>query len=453
MHNEERLGTQKLPSLLCSLAIPSIIAQLVNLLYNIVDRMYIGHMAGSGGLALTGLGLCSPIILVISAFAAFAGQGGAPLAAIEMGRGNKKAAEKILGNAIVMILFCSVALTVLFMIFKTPLLYLFGASSDTIEYANSYITIYLFGTVFVQIALGLNPYISCQGQAKTAMLSTLIGAVANTILDPIFIFVFDMGVKGAALATVISQFFSAVWVASFLLSKRSTFALSAEILRPRLPVIGKIAALGVSPFIMQSTESIIQVVFLSGLQNYGSDLYVGSMTILQSIMQLATTPVMGFNQGVQPVISYNYGAGNYGRVRTCFRASLVISMGYTSLFCLSAVLFPGIFAGLFTDSADLVGIVKSVLPVYIGGVWMFGLQMAVQNTIVGLGQAKTSVFLACLRKIILLTPLALILPRFFGVMGIYWAEPVSDITSASIAGILYIILSRRLLTKDQASSV
>lgn len=451
MHSEERLGTQKLPSLLCSLAIPSIIAQLVNLLYNIVDRMYIGHIPGSGGLALTGLGLCSPIILVISAFAAFAGQGGAPLAAIEMGRGDKKAAEKILGNAIVMILFCSVILTALFMVFKTPLLYLFGASSNTIGYADSYITIYLCGTLFVQVALGLNPFITCQGQSKTAMLSVLIGAVANTILDPVFIFAFGMGVRGAALATVISQFFSAVWVMAFLLSKRSTFTVSAEILRPRFSVIGKVAALGISPFIMQSTESLVQIVFLSGLQTYGNDLYVGSMTILQSVMQLAIIPVQGFNQGVQPVISYNYGAGNYDRVRKCFHAMLVISLSYTCLFFAAAALFPGVFAGIFTDSAELVGIVKSVLPIYLGGVWLFGLQMAVQCTIIGLGQAKTSVFIACLRKIILLTPLALILPRFFGVMGIYWAEPVSDIISASTSGVLYIVLSRRLLRKEQAS--
>lgn len=445
MHSEERLGTQKLSSLLCSLAIPSIIAQLVNLLYNIVDRMYIGHIPGSGGLALTGLGLCSPIILIISAFAAFAGQGGAPLAAIEMGRGNKKAAERILGSAIVMLIVCSVVLTAVFMVFKRPLLYLFGASADTIGYAEDYLTIYLLGTIFVQISLGLNTYITCQGQSKTAMLSVLIGAVANTILDPIFIFVFDMGVQGAALATVISQLMSAVWVMAFLCSGRSSLRISREMLRPSLPIIGKIAALGVSPFIMQSTESLIQIVFLSGLQKYGNDLYVGSMTILQSIMQLAVTPVQGFDQGVQPVISYNYGAGNYERVRKCFRAMAAVSLGYTCLFCASTVLFPGAFAAIFTDSTELIELVKQVLPVYIGGVWLFGLQMAVQCTIVGLGQAKTSVFIACLRKIILLTPLALILPRFFGVMGIYWAEPISDIISATTSGVLYLFLSRRLL--------
>ncbi len=449
MHSEERLGTQKLPSLLFSLAVPSIIAQLVNLLYNIVDRMYIGHIAGSGGLALTGLGLCSPIILVISAFAAFAGQGGAPLATIEMGKGDKKAAERILGNAIVMLLFCSVVLTVLFLIFKTPLLYLFGASEDTIGYANSYITIYLCGTLFVQVTLGMNPFITCQGQSKIAMLSVLIGAIANTILDPIFIFAFGMGVRGAALATVISQFFSAVWVTSFLLSKKSSLKISTEILRPRLSVIGKIAALGISPFIMQSTESLVQIVFLSGLKTYGNDLYVGSMTILQSVMQLSVVPVQGFNQGVQPVISYNYGARNYDRVRKCFRAMLAISLGYTCLFFASTAIFPRAFASIFTDSTELITIVKSVLPIYLGGVWLFGLQMAVQCTFVGLGQAKTSVFIACLRKIILLTPLALILPRFFGVMGIYWAEPISDIISATTSGILYLILSRKLLNKTE----
>lgn len=453
MQSEERLGTQKLSSLLCSLAIPSIIAQLVNLLYNIVDRMYIGHIAGIGGVALTGLGLCSPIILIISAFAAFAGQGGAPLAAIEMGRGNKKAAERILGNAIVMLVFCSVVLTVVFLIFKTPLLYLFGASEDTIGYADDYLTIYLYGTLFVQLALGLNPYITSQGQAKTAMLSVLIGAVANTILDPIFIFGFGMGVKGAAIATVISQFFSAVWVVWFLASKKSSLRISVAMMKPKLSVIGRVSALGVSPFIMQSTESLVQIVFLSGLKAYGNDLYVGSMTILQSIMQLAVVPVQGFNQGVQPVISYNYGAGNFERVRKCFRSMLVISLSYTCLFCIAGMTMPGVFGSIFTESEELVSLVERVLPTYLGGVWLFGLQMAVQCTFVGLGQAKTSVFIACLRKIILLTPLALILPRFFGVMGIYWAEPISDIVSAATSGILYLVLNRKLLGDKQGQKI
>jgi putative MATE family efflux protein len=445
---EQRLGTQSLPGLLCSLAIPSIIAQLVNLLYNIVDRMYIGHISGVGSLALTGVGLCSPIILIISAFSSFAGQGGAPLAAIEMGKGDKKAAERILGNAIVMLVTCSVVLTVLFAVFKTPLLYLFGASEDTIGYATDYMTIYLCGTLFVQLSLGLNQYITCQGQSRVAMLSVLIGAVANTILDPIFIFVFGLGVRGAALATVISQFFSAVWVVSFLLSKKSALAVTRETLVPRLSVIGRIAALGVSPFIMQSTESLIQIVFLSGLQRYGNDLYVGSMTILQSIMQLAVVPVQGFNQGVQPVVSYNYGAGNHARVKKCFRAMLVVSLSYTCLFFIAAACFPRAFGYIFTSNAELIDLIGEVLPIYLGGVWIFGVQMAVQCTIVGLGQAKVSAFIACLRKIILLTPLAIILPRFFGVMGIYWAEPISDIISATTSGVLFFILSRRLLKSE-----
>lgn len=449
MQNEQRLGTEKLPKLLCSLAIPSIIAQLVNLLYNIVDRMYIGHIPGTGSLALTGLGLCSPIILVVSAFASFAGQGGAPLAAIELGRGDRKAAERILGNAVTMLLSCTVILTILFFIFKIPLLYLFGASEDTIGFADSYISIYLCGTIFVLFALGLNTYITCQGQSRVAMLSVLIGAVANTILDPIFIYALGMGVQGAALATVISQFLSAVWVTSFLLSKKSSIRIRPENLRPSPKVIGHIAALGVSPFIMQSTESLIQIVFLSGLHRYGNDLYVGSMTILQSIMQLSFVPVQGFNQGVQPVISYNYGAKNIARVRKCFKYMLIISLGYTCLFCAATEIFPSAFGRIFTNNEELIGIINSVLPVYMGGVWIFGLQMAVQVTFVGLGQAKVSAFIACLRKILLMTPLAIILPRFFGVMGIYWAEPLSDILSATTAGTLFFFLSRKLLRLDE----
>lgn len=452
MRSEERLGTEKLPKLMVSLAAPAIVAQLVNLLYNMVDRMYIGRMAGVGDLALTGLGLCNPIILIISAFAAFAGNGGAPLAAIELGRGDRDEAEKILGSAVTMLLCFSAVLTAVFLVFKVPLLYLFGASDNTVSYANGYLTIYLIGTVFVQLALGLNTFISSQGQARTAMLSVLIGAVTNIVLDPILIFALGMGVQGAALATIISQALSAAWIVYFLCSSRSSIRIRAKYMLPSARIIGKIASLGVSPFIMQSTESLISIVFNSGLQKYGGDLYVGSMTILNSVMQLKTVPLMGFSNGVQPIISYNYGAGNYDRVKRTFRLMLIISLGFCTAFCLAVFIVPTAFARIFTDKPELIELVGKVLPIYMGAMWIFAVQTSVQVTFLGLGQAKVSLFIACLRKIILLTPLALILPTHFGVMGIYWAEPISDLISATTSGILFIIISKRLLKKKDMLS-
>ncbi|MEG1166331.1 MAG: MATE family efflux transporter, partial [Oscillospiraceae bacterium] len=312
---DERLGTAPIGKLVLSLAVPSIIAQVVNVLYNIVDRMYIGHIPEVGATALTGLGVCFPILMLISAFSALIGMGGAPLAAIQLGRKNKEGAEKILGNSLTALLILSVLLTVGFQIFKEPILYAFGASTDTIVYAMEYLEIYLWGTIFVLLALGLNMFISSQGQAKTAMLSTLIGAVANIILDPIFIFVFDMGVAGAALATIISQALSAAWVLFFLLSKKTAIKIRLKHIKLRLHTILMIMALGVSPFIMQATESLVSITFNTGLQRYGGDLYVGAMTILQSVMQLLIVPLTGLTQGAQPIISYNYGANKPERVK------------------------------------------------------------------------------------------------------------------------------------------
>lgn len=443
--SEERLGNEPLLKLIFSLAIPSVLAQLVNLLYSIVDRVYIGHIPEVGAMALTGMGLCTPIILIVSAFAAFAGSGGAPLAAMELGRGDRDKAGRILSNALVMLLSFSVVLTVLLLALRRPLLLFFGASEATIGYADDYIKIYLCGTVFVQLSLGLNSFISCQGQARTAMFSVLIGAVANIILDPVFIFALDMGVQGAALATVISQAFSAVWVLSFLLGKRNVIRIKRKYLRPNAATVGKIASLGVSPFIMQSTESLIAIVFTSGLQNYGGDLYVGTYTILMSVMQLMTMPAQGFAFGTQPIISYNYGAGKLERVKKNFWIISAIGFAYTAGFYLLVLIAPEVLAGMFTTDEELLSLTASKLPVFLAGMSIFAFQMSAQTTLLGIGQAKISLFIACLRKIILLTPLALVLPLAFGVDGIYWAEPLSDSISAVTSLCLFIYVSRRHL--------
>ena len=447
MRSEERLGTEPLAKLIFSLAIPAVLAQIVNLLYSIVDRIYIGHIPGVGAMALTGMGLCTPILLIVSAFAAFAGSGGAPLAAMELGRGDRKKAGEILTNAVIILLFFSLVLTALLLCFKRPLLYFFGASEDTIGYADGYLSIYLCGTVFVQLYLGLNSFISCQGQARVAMLSVLIGAVCNLILDPVFIFVLNMGVSGAAIATVISQAISALWVLRFLLSGKSVIPIDWTCLRPSLPIIGKIASLGISPFIMQSTESLIAMVFTGGLQRYGGDLYVGSYTILASVMQLMVFPANGFAYGTQPIISYNFGAGTYDRVKKNFWIVSFICLGYTMIFYVAALFAPDFLAGLFTSDAPLAALAASKMPVFLGGMVIFAFQLSVQTSLLGTGQAKMSLFLACLRKIILLTPLALILPRFMGVDGIYWAEPLSDTVSALTSLALFVYVSRRVLKK------
>lgn len=446
-NNENKLGTEKIGKLVFSLALPSVIAQMVNVLYNIVDRMYIGHIPEIGSTALTGLGVCFPILMLISAFSAFVGSGGAPLAAIQLGKGDKKEAEKILGNGVTMLLAFSIILTFGFMLFKEPLLYAFGASENTYTYANQYLSIYLLGTVFVQAAIGLNTFITCQGKAKIAMLSVLIGAIINIVLDPILIFTFDLGVKGAALATIISQGCSALWVVGFLLSKRSSLRIKLSYLKPNWKIIGRISALGVSPFIMQATESLINIVFNSGLQRYGGDIYVGSMTILQSVMQLFVLPTQGITMGTQPIISYNYGAKNHQRVKDTFKYTLIVTVTITTIATIAVVLFPQIFASMFTSDQELKALVIKVLPIFMAGIWIFGVQLACQSAFMGMGQAKISLFLALLRKVILLIPLALILPRFAGVMGIYYAEPIADILAAITTGILFALNFKKILAK------
>lgn len=450
MRNDEKLGTAPLGRLMLSLALPTVLAQLINVLYNIVDRIYIGHMQGDGNLALTGVGVTLPIITLIAAFSAFAGAGGAPLAAIELGKKDERKASLIMGNSAWLLVFFSIVLTIGFLIFKIPILHAFGASSKTITYANDYITIYLLGTIFVQLALGLNAFISGQGAAKAAMLSVLIGAVINIVLDPIFIFALHFGVRGAALATVISQFVSAVWVVSFLKSKRSVLYL--KLVRPDKSLILKIAALGIAPFVMQSTESLVTITFNTGLQRYGGDLYVGSMSILMSIMQLIVIPVNGITQGVQPIVSYNYGAGNRLRVKeTVIRLVSVCLLG-TLILAGVAIFCPGIYASMFTNDAELVALTCRIMPIFFLGIAIFGIQAACQSTFLALGQAKVSLFIATLRKIILLIPLALILPKFLGVKGIYIAEPVSDVISVIVTSVLCVITLKRIFSEMEDKS-
>ena len=450
MRNDEKLGTAPLGRLMLSLALPTVLAQLINVLYNVVDRIYIGHMQGDGNLALTGVGVTLPIITLIAAFSAFAGAGGAPLAAIELGKKDERKASLIMGNSAWLLVFFSIVLTIGFLIFKIPILYAFGASSKTIAYANDYITIYLLGTIFVQLALGLNAFISGQGAAKAAMLSVLIGAVINIVLDPIFIFALHLGVRGAALATVISQFVSAVWVVSFLKSKRSVLYL--KLVRPDKSLILKIAALGIAPFVMQSTESLVTITFNTGLQRYGGDLYVGSMSILMSIMQLIVIPVNGITQGVQPIVSYNYGAGNRLRVKeTVIRLVSVCLLG-TLILAGVAIFCPSIYASMFTNDAELVALTCRIMPIFFLGIAIFGIQAACQSTFLALGQAKVSLFIATLRKIILLIPLALILPKFLGVKGIYIAEPVSDVISVIVTSVLCVITLKRIFSEMEDKS-
>ncbi len=448
--SEEALASAPIGILMLKLAVPAVAAQVINMLYNIVDRIYIGHIPEVGRTALTGLGITFPIIMLVSAFAAFAGQGGAPLASIRLGAGDRNGAEKILGNSTTMLLCTSVVLTVVFSIIKEPVLMAFGASADTIGYAVDYISIYLLGTIFVQYALGLNTFISAQGKAMVAMCSVLIGAVLNIILDPVFIFVFNIGVQGAAIATVISQGVSACWVVGFLCSGRSGIRIRKVNLKPNWSVMGKITALGIAPFIMQSTESLVTVVLNSGLQRYGGDLYVGTLTIMQSVMQMVVMPTQGITQGVQPIMSYNYGAQNYQRVRKTFKLLLKVTLTVTVCAFLIVSLIPEQLALIFNDDPELVELTGKMMPIFFGGIWAFGAQMACQSAFMAMGQARTSLFLALLRKVILLIPLALLLPWAMGnVLGIYIAEPVADILASSTTLTLFLLRRKKLLPLEE----
>ena len=447
--NDERLGNAPLGRLMVSMALPAVAAQVINVLYNIVDRIYIGHIPGYGELALTGVGVTAPILMVISAFSAFAGMGGAPQASIQLGKKNYEGAEKILGTSVAMLLLFSVVLTAVFQAFKTPILYAFGASDNTIVHAREYITIYLAGTVFVQFALGLNTYISGQGNAKIAMLSVLLGAVTNIILDPVLIFGFHMGVRGAALATVISQALSAAWVLRFLTGSNSVIRIRRKQIRLDKKTVLGIGALGISPFIMQSTESLVMITLNTGLQKYGGDMYVGTMSIMASVMQLITIPVQGVAQGVQPIMSYNYGAGNLKRVKGTFLRMVLVCLAGTMVFAGIAVLRPEFYARLFSSNEELTMLTCRYMPVYFLGITIFGIQMGCQTTFLALGQAKVSLVIALLRKIVLLVPLAVLLPRFMGVDGVYRAEPVADFTSVAVTMLLFFFTARKILSGEQ----
>ena len=450
---EKKMATEAIGKLMISMAVPSIIAQIINILYSIVDRIYIGHIKGVGMEALTGVGVTFPIITLISAFSAFVGAGGAPLAAIWLGKGDRKRAEKILGNGVTLLVFFTVILMAFFYAFQKPLLYLFGASNATIGYAVSYISIYLAGTIFVELALGLNAFIISQGQSRTAMMAVLLGAASNIILDPIFIFALGMGVKGAAYATVISQALSALWTVGFLISRKSSLTIKWQAMKPDFPVIGNVMALGISPFIMRATESLISIVLNNGLQKYGGDIYVGSLTIMQSVMQMYSAPLGGFTQGIQPIISYNFGAGNFDRVKKLYRSMITVCFLFAAMATVLVMIFPGFFAGMFTNDVQLIALVEQMMPIFMCGMLIFGLQQGIQPTFLALGQAKLSLFIAIFRKVILLVPLALVLPLKFGVMGIYYAEPVSDVLSAVTATVLFLLNIKKIVSKETLQKI
>lgn len=448
--NEEKDFLEKEPvgKLLLKLALPTVAAQVINMLYNIVDRIYIGHIPEVGALALTGVGVCMPLIMIVTAFAAFTGYGGGPRASIFMGQGDHVSAEKTLGNCFTTQIGISVILTAVLLIWNQDFLMAFGASQNTIEYGVDYMNIYAIGTIFVQITLGMNAFITAQGFAKTGMLSVLIGAVANIILDPVFIFAFGMGVQGAALATILSQAMSCVWVLSFLFGKKTHLRLRFKYMKLEKNILFPSLALGLSSFIMQASESIISICFNSSLLRYGQDLAVGAMTILTSVMQFAMLPLQGLGQGAQPIISYNYGAHNPERVKAAFKLLLKASLVYSTLLWLLVMMFPQAFAAMFTADAELLEFTKTALRVYMACLLLFGIQMACQMTFTSLGNAKASILVAVMRKFILLIPLIYILPQIFTAnktMAVYMAEPVADFLAVTFTAILFAFQFKKAL--------
>lgn len=443
------LGTQPVGKLLVKLAVPTVISQIVNMLYNIIDRVYIGHIPGDGSLALTGMGICMPIILIISAFAALVASGGAPRASICMGKGDNESAEKILGGCFAMQIIISAILTVVLLIWDKPLLLAFGASENTIDFAVEYMNIYAIGTVFVQLTLGMNAFITAQGFANIGMVTVSIGAVANIILDPIFIFGFGMGVKGAAVATVISQALSCAWTIAFLTGKKTFLRLKKSNFFGAPKLVLPCVALGLSAFIMQASESVISVCFNSSLLKYGGDVAVGAMTILTSVMQFAMLPLQGIAQGAQPITSYNYGAGNAKRVKKTFRLLLVVCLCYSFLLWGCVMLFPRIFAGMFTTDASLTEFTVHAMRVYFAVMFIFGIQIACQMTFVSIGNAVCSIIVAIMRKFVLLIPLIYILPNFISdkTTAVYTAEPVADIIAVAFTAILFAIQFNKSLKK------
>lgn len=444
------LGKEPIGKLLLRLALPTVTAQIINMLYNIVDRIYIGHIPEEGAMALTGVGVCMPLIMIVSAFAAFIGYGGAPRASIFMGKGDKESAEKTLGNCFVAQILISIVLTAILLLWNRDFLLAFGASENTVQYGVDYMNIYALGTIFVEMTLGMNTFITAQGFAKTGMLSVLIGAVTNIVLDPVFIFGFDMGVQGAALATILSQALSCAWVLAFLFGKKTHLRIRKDCLALKKEIILPSMALGLSTFVMQSSESIISICFNSSLLKYGGDIAVGAMTILTSVMQFAMLPLQGLGQGAQPIISYNYGAQNVGRVKATFRLLLKCSLCYSIVFWALVMLFPQGFAAMFTTDAALLEFTKTALRIYMACLFMFGIQIACQMTFTSLGNAKASIVVAVMRKFILLLPLIYIMPRLFTgnqTMAVYMAEPVADFLAVTFTAVLFTFQFRKAMSQ------
>ena len=448
--DKDFLGREPIGRLLLKLAFPTVAAQVINMLYNIVDRIYIGHISDIGAMALTGVGVCMPLIMIVSAFAALVAYGGAPRASIFMGRKDTDSAEKTLGNCFIVQIAISIVLTAALLIWNRDFLMAFGASENTIEYSVRYMNVYAIGTLFVQLTLGMNAFITAQGFAKTGMLSVLIGAVANIILDPIFIFGFNMDVQGAALATIISQALSCAWVLAFLFGKRTMLKIKRKNLFLEAKIILPCLALGLSVFIMQASESVISVCFNSSLLRYGGDIAVGAMTILTSVLQFAMLPLQGLGQGAQPIISYNYGARNVGRVKAAFRLLLKTSVLYAVALWGLVMIFPQLFAAMFTSDAELMEFTKTALRIYMASMFLFGIQMACQMTFNSLGRAKESIIVAVMRKFILLIPLIYIMPAVWSsnqTMAVYLAEPIADALAVTFTAVLFAFQFKKALGK------
>ena len=446
--NNEFLGTDPIGKLLWKLALPTVAAQIINMLYNIVDRMYIGHIADHGALALTGVGICMPIIMIVSAFAALVGSGGAPRASIYMGQNDMDSAEHTLGNCFSLQLIISVILTAVLLCWNETFLMAFGASENTIEYALSYMNIYAFGTIFVQLTLGMNAFITAQGFTKVSMISVLIGAITNIILDPIFIFAFHMGVRGAALATILSQMISCIWVLVFLFGKKTLLKIRAKYLKLSPKVFLPCIALGLATFIMQASESVISVCFNASLLKYGGDIAVGAMTIMISVMQFAMLPLQGLGQGAQPIISYNYGARNSGRVKQTFWLLLKLDLLYSTSLWALIMIAPQIFVRMFTADAALIDFSVPMLRVYVGVLFIFGIQMACQMTFTSLGKAMSSIVVAVMRKFVLLMPLIFIMPHFLPsnpTLAVYMAEPIADFLAVTFTSVLFFFQFRKAI--------
>ena len=447
--NKNFLGTEPIGKLLLKLSIPTVIAQLINMLYNIVDRIYIGHIPGDGSLALTGVGVCMPVIMIVSAFAALISSGGAPRASICMGKQDNESAEKILGNCFLLQVIISFLLTAVLLIWSEDLLLAFGASENTIRYATDYMRIYALGTLFVQLTLGMNAFITAQGFTTISMVSVLIGAICNITLDPIFIFAFHMGVKGAALATVISQAVSTVWVVLFLCGKKTQLHLRKKYMRLESKVIIPCVTLGLATFIMQASESVITVCFNSSLLRYGGDIAVGAMTILTSVMQFAMLPLQGIGQGAQPISSYNYGAKNADRVKKTFRLLLITCLAYSVSLWAAVQLVPRVFVSIFTSDASLVTFTAPMLKIYLGGLFLFGIQIACQMTFTSLGKAVNSIVVAVVRKFVLLLPLIYIMPHVVSnpTAGVYMAEPIADVIAVTFTSVLFAVQFKKALAE------